>query len=115
MVDSKTKRALLSYGWNYNGYSEYTSDKSLEALQMILNNTDMQFNRNEFLKQILGIPMGGNASHFILDLHLSWFGNIAKDIYYNTLLLKGSTCGYREIAFLSVSFMAHFQMVSTMK
>ena len=58
MVDSKTKRALLSYGWNYAGYSEYTSDKSLEALQMILNNTDMQFNRNESFQTNTGNTYG---------------------------------------------------------
>ena len=43
----------------------------IEALGIILLNTYIQFNGCIF-KQILGIPMGGNASPFIADLYLSW-------------------------------------------
>ena len=110
----------------------------LEALELILFNTYIQFNGSIF-KQILGIPMGGNASPFIADLYLSWceycymtkvvktdytlakllsyncrylddictinlqnFGDIAKDIYDNTLLLEGSTCSYKQDTFLDL-------------
>ena len=50
---------------------EYTRDKLLEALELILFNTNIQFNGSIF-KQMLRIPMGGNASPFIADLYLSW-------------------------------------------
>ena len=50
---------------------KYTIDKLLEALELILFNTYIQFYGSIF-KQILGIPMGGNASLFIADLYLSW-------------------------------------------
>ena len=43
----------------------------LEALKIIVFNTYIQFNLCIF-KQILGIPMDGNASPFIADLYLSW-------------------------------------------
>ena len=123
---------------NYAGYSEYTINKLVEALELILFNTNIQFNESIF-KQILGIPMGGNASPFIADLYLSWceycymtkvvkhdyamakllsyncryfddictvnlqnFGDIAKDIYDNTLLLEGSTCSYKQDTFLDL-------------
>ena len=103
-----------------------------------LFNTYIQFNKSIF-KQILGIPMGGNASPFIADLYLSWceycymtkvvksdytlakllsyncrylddictinlqnFGDIAKDIYDNTLLLEGSICSYKQDTFLDL-------------
>ena len=132
MVNSNSKTAFWSNGSNYAGYREYTIDKLLEALELILFNTYIQFNGSIF-KQILGIPMGGNASPFIADLYLSWcencymtkvvktdytlakllsyncrylddictinlqnFGDIAKDIYDNTLLLEGSTCSYKQ-------------------
>ena len=52
------------------GIGEYTIDKLLEALELILFNTYIQFNGGIF-KQILGIPMDGNASPFIADLYLS--------------------------------------------
>ena len=71
MVNSNSKRAFWSNGKNYAGYREYTIDKLLEALELILFNTYIQFNGNIF-KQIHGIPMGGNASPFIADLFLSW-------------------------------------------
>ena len=66
----------------------------LEALEIILFNTYIQFNGTVF-KQILGIPMGGNASPFIADLYLSWCEycyvtnltktdyNLAKRLSYN--------------------------------
>ena len=138
MVNSNSKRAFWSNGSNYAGYREYTIDKLLEALELILFNTYIQFNGSIF-KQILGIPMGGNASPFIADLYLSWceycymtkvvktdytlakllsyncrylddictinlqnFGDIAKDIYDNTLLLEGSTCSYKQDTFLDL-------------
>ena len=71
MVNSNSKRAFWSNGSNYAGYRQYTIDKLLEALELILFNTYIQFNGSIF-KQILGIPMGGNASPFIADLYLSW-------------------------------------------
>ena len=71
MVNSNSKRAFWSNGSNYAGYREYTIDKLLEALELILFNTYIQFNGSIF-KQILGIPMGGNAWPFIADLYLSW-------------------------------------------
>ena len=138
MVNSNSKRAFWSNGSNYAGYREYTIDKLPEALELILFNTFIQFNGSIF-KQILGIPMGGNASPFIADLNLSWceycymtkvvksdytlakllsyncrylddictinlqnFGDIANDIYDNTLLLEGSTCSYKQDTFLDL-------------
>ena len=138
MVNSNSKRTFWSNGSNYAEYREYTIDKLLEALELILFNTYIQFNGSIF-KQILGIPMGGNASPFIADLYLSWceycymtkvvksdytlakllsyncrylddvctinlqnFGDIAKDIYDNTLLLEGSTCSYKQDTFLDL-------------
>ena len=71
MVNSFKKRAFWSNGSSYSGYREYTIDKLLDALHLILFNTYVQFNGINF-KQILGIPMGGNASPFIADLYLSW-------------------------------------------
>ena len=65
------KKAFWSNGSNTAGYREYTIEELLEALEIILFNTYIQFNRCIF-KQILGIPMGGNASPFIADLYLSW-------------------------------------------
>ena len=73
MVNSNSKRTFWSYGSNYAGYREYKIDKLLEALELILFNTYIQFN-GSISKQILGIPMGGNASPFIADLYLSWCG-----------------------------------------
>ena len=58
-----------SNGSNYAGYREYKIYKLLEALELLFN-TYIQFNGSIF-KQILGIPMGGNASPFIADLYLS--------------------------------------------
>ena len=71
LVNSYRKKAFWSNGSSYPGYREYTIDKLLEALEIILFNTYIQFNGTVF-KQILGIPMGGNASPFIADLYLSW-------------------------------------------
>ena len=67
MVNSNSKRTFWSYGSNYAGYREYKIDEFLEALELILFNTYIQFN-GSISKQILGIPMGGNASPFIADL-----------------------------------------------
>ena len=67
LVNSYRKKAFCSNGSSYPGYREYTIDKLLEALKIILFNTYIQFNGTVF-KQILGIPMGGNASPFIADL-----------------------------------------------
>ena len=64
-------KTFWSNGSSYSGYREYTIDKLLDALHLILFNTYVQFNGINF-KQILGIPMGGNASPFIADLYLSW-------------------------------------------
>ena len=71
MVKSNSKRAFWSNGSNYAGYREYTIDKLLEALELILFNSYIQFNGSIF-KQILWIPMGSNASPFIADFYLSW-------------------------------------------
>ena len=138
MVNSKSKRAFWSNGSNYAGYREYKVDKLLEALELILFNTYIQFNGSIF-KQILVIPIGGNASPFITDLYFSWceycymtkivktdyalakllsyncrylddictinlqiFGDIAKGIYTNTLLLEGSICSYKQDTFLDL-------------
>ena len=65
MVNSNSKREFWSNGSNYAGYREYTIDKLLEALELILFNTYIQFNGSIF-KQILGIPMGGSASPLLL-------------------------------------------------
>ena len=71
MLIAIAKKAIWSNGSNYAGYREYTTDELLEALEIILFNTCIQFNGCIF-KQTLGIPMGGNASPFIADLYLSW-------------------------------------------
>ena len=57
LVNSYRKRHS---GSSYPVYRECTIDKLLEALEIILFNTYIQFNGTVF-KQILGIPMGGNA------------------------------------------------------
>ena len=138
MVNSNSKRAFWSNGSNYAGYREYTIDKLLGALELILFNTYIQFNGSIF-KQILGIPMGGNASPFIADLYLSWceycymtkvvktdytlakllsykctylddictinlqnVGDIAEDIYDNTMLFESSTCNHNKDTFLDL-------------
>ena len=44
MVNSNSKRAFWSNGSNYARYREYTIDKLLEALELILFNTYIQFN-----------------------------------------------------------------------
>ena len=44
MVNSNSKMAFWSNGSNYTGYREYTIDKLLEALELILFNTYIQFN-----------------------------------------------------------------------
>ena len=67
MVNSNCKRDFWLSGSNYAGYREYTIDELLEALELIVFNIFFQFNGNTF-KQILGIPMGGNASPFIADI-----------------------------------------------
>ena len=71
MVNPNRKEAFWLNESNYAGYREYTIDELLEALEIILFNIYIQFNGCIF-KQILGIPMGGNASPFIADLYLSW-------------------------------------------
>ena len=35
-------------------------------------------------------------------MNLQNFGDIAKDIYDNTLLLEGSTCSYKQDTFLDL-------------
>ena len=65
MVNSNSKSAFWSNGSNYAGYREYTIDKLLEALELILFNAYIQFNESIF-KQITGIPMGCNASLLLL-------------------------------------------------
>ena len=53
----------------YAEYREYSIEILLEALKAILFNTYIQFNGRLF-RQVLGIPMGGNASQSNADLHL---------------------------------------------
>ena len=53
------------------GYKTYTVDMLIDALEYTLYNTHVQFGGYIF-KQILGIPMGGNASPFIADSYLAW-------------------------------------------
>ena len=71
LVNPIEKKAFWSNVSNYAGYRDYAIDELLEALEIILFNTYIQFNGCIF-KHILGIPTGGNASPFIADLHLSW-------------------------------------------
>ena len=71
MVNPNRKKTIWSNGSNYAGYREYTMDELLEALEIILFNTFIHLN-GCICKQILGIPMGGNAFPFIADLYLSW-------------------------------------------
>ena len=56
---------------NSANYKEYTLDQIVTALQFILDNCYVQF-AGRIYKQIVGIPMGGNACPFIADLYLSW-------------------------------------------
>ena len=70
-VNGQTDMVNPTYGSNYAGYREYAIDELLVALEIILFHNYIQFNGCIF-KQILGIPMGGNASPFIADLYLSW-------------------------------------------
>ena len=72
LVNSHRKKAFSSIGSSVPGYREYTIDKLLEALEIIIFNTYTQFHGTVF-EQKLGIPMGGNSSPFIGDLYLSWF------------------------------------------
>ena len=71
LVNSNRKKAFWSNDSSYPGSQEYTIDKLLEALEVILFNMYIQFNGNVF-KQIISIIMGGSASPFIADLYLSW-------------------------------------------
>ena len=71
LANSYRKNSFWSNGSSCPGYWQYTIDNLLEALDIIIFNTYIQFNGIVF-KQILGIPMGGNASPFIADLYLSW-------------------------------------------
>jgi hypothetical protein len=48
----------------------YSFDLIYYLLEFVLFNTFVRFNGNLY-KQIIGIPMGGNASPFIADLFLS--------------------------------------------
>ena len=82
MVNPNRKKAFWSNGSNYAGYKEYTIDELLEALEIILFNTYIQFNGCIF-KQILGIPMGGNTSPFIANLYLLWY-----EYCYMTTIVK---------------------------
>ena len=94
LVNSYRKKAFWFNGSSYPGYREYTIDKLLEALEIILFNTYIQFNGTVF-KHILDIHMSGNASPFIADLCSSWCEyccvtkltktdyNLAKRLSYN--------------------------------
>ena len=98
-VNSNSIRALWSNGSNYAGYKEYTIYKLLEALELILFNTYIQFNGSIFT-QIIGIPMGGNASPYIADLYLSlceycYMAKVVKNDYVLEKLLSYS-CRYLD-------------------
>ena len=82
MVNSNSKRAFWANGLNYAGYREYTIDTLLEPVELILFHTYIQFNGSIF-KQILGLPIGGNASLSIADLYLSWC-----EYFYMTKVVK---------------------------
>ena len=56
---------------NSVNYTEYTLNQIVTALQFILDTCYVQF-AGRIYKQIVGIPMGGNACPFIADLYLSW-------------------------------------------
>ena len=71
LVSTGRKRAFWSSGTYPANYKIYTVDMLIDALEFVLYNTYVQFGGNLF-KQILGIPMGGNASPFIADLYLAW-------------------------------------------
>ena len=71
MVNSNSKRAFWSNGSNYAWYREYAIYKLLEAWERVLLDTYLQFNWSIF-KQILGLLIGGNASHLIADIYVSW-------------------------------------------
>ena len=98
LVNSNVKKAFWSRGNFPKKYKIYTIDKLIEALKFILFNTYVQFGGHVF-KQILGIPMGGNASPFIADLYLSWNEyqfmdklskanfDLARDFVYNSRYL----------------------------
>ena len=81
MVNVNSKRAFWWNGSNYAGYREYTIDKLLQALDSSYS-IPISSSMGVF-KQMLGIPMGGNASPFIADLYLSWC-----DYCYMTKVVK---------------------------
>ena len=64
---------------------EYILSDVLEALKFVLHNSYVQFAGYIFL-QILGIPMGGNASPDIADLYLAW----CEFVYIEKLVKKDS-------------------------
>ena len=66
MINSNRKKAIWSNGLHFATYKQYTIDEFLEALEIILFNTYIQFNWCIF-KQILGISMGANAYSYIAD------------------------------------------------
>ena len=91
---------------------EYTIDELLEALEIILFNTYIQFNGCIF-EQILGIPMGGNASHFIADLYLSWYEycymtNVVKTDYAMAKLLSYGCRYFDDICTVNLKYLGHF-------
>ena len=69
-VNSFTRKAFWTNEWK-KGYSNFTLQHVLDALEFILYNTYIRFGDHIFL-QTRGIPMGGNASPLIADLYLSW-------------------------------------------
>ena len=71
LVNASRRKAFWSQNSSRTGYTVYTIDRLLDALKFVLFNTYVKFGDTIF-KQILGIPMGGNASPFIADLYLAW-------------------------------------------
>ena len=63
LVSTKRKRAYWSSGTYPANYKIYTVDMLIDALEFVLYNAYVQFGGYLF-KQILGIPMGVNASRF---------------------------------------------------
>jgi hypothetical protein len=85
LVNSKRNHATFSDSQSYDNnkqYKRYTLDMVIESLSFILDNTYIQF-AGEIYRQIIGIPMGGNACPFIADLYLAW-----KEFVYVTDLVE---------------------------
>ena len=55
---------------SYNGFLCFTAETLKEAVRFILNNTYISFS-GFVLKQVRGIPMGGNSSSQLADVPLS--------------------------------------------